>query len=421
MRIAAVVYRYASEYVAGYMSESTEEDGRWLTYDQLAEFRGIDRLSAIKLVRRHQWRKQKDNHGNLLVLVPADQQGGSSKSRHKYPDTSEYEPPENFTRTLLAFQNAIASLREQLERERQRADRAEAQAGQAEEQIASLRAELAAAEAKAHAENLEALERLGHEKGRADAAEDERAALQAQLATSAFTEVVETFDNAVSGWEYDRALETFESAFRALKRGDTRAQPVCLSAFWLAVNHPTGGDAMRRGIPSVLRDYGKALGQHIEHRQRAQHALERSAPVVHQVRRHDRLGRTIARASPLIPDTQPGGGGRSPMRDPVGVCPPPRPSLPRCIGTSIERGIGTGGIRRLGEGDAAGGDHQVVRRRVHLRRGQRLHRQRQRRVGQHQHGDRVCCCPERASGPTDDLHEFALAGAPARSSAIGSG
>ena len=47
-------------------------DGQWLTYTELAAIRRIDRHSAVKLVVRHRWRRQKDNHGVLRILVPTE-------------------------------------------------------------------------------------------------------------------------------------------------------------------------------------------------------------------------------------------------------------------------------------------------------------------------------------------------------------
>jgi hypothetical protein len=36
------------------------DDGRWMTFAELAAARGISKASAIKLVRRHGWRRQHD-------------------------------------------------------------------------------------------------------------------------------------------------------------------------------------------------------------------------------------------------------------------------------------------------------------------------------------------------------------------------
>jgi hypothetical protein len=48
------------------------EDGQWLTYSELADIRRIDRHSAVKLVMRRRWRRQKDNRGVLRILVPPE-------------------------------------------------------------------------------------------------------------------------------------------------------------------------------------------------------------------------------------------------------------------------------------------------------------------------------------------------------------
>ena len=49
------------------------EEGRWMTYAELADARGIDRQSARKLANRTHWRRQKDNHGVVRVYVPLAQ------------------------------------------------------------------------------------------------------------------------------------------------------------------------------------------------------------------------------------------------------------------------------------------------------------------------------------------------------------
>src|SRR4051795_9955883 len=47
-----------------------EPDARWLSYDDIADMRGIDRASAIRMVRRKQWPKQDANDGTTRVAVP---------------------------------------------------------------------------------------------------------------------------------------------------------------------------------------------------------------------------------------------------------------------------------------------------------------------------------------------------------------
>jgi hypothetical protein len=49
-----------------------QDDGRWLTYPELAAVRDIDKPSAIRLASRQKWRRQRDNRRVVRVLVPSD-------------------------------------------------------------------------------------------------------------------------------------------------------------------------------------------------------------------------------------------------------------------------------------------------------------------------------------------------------------
>jgi hypothetical protein len=50
------------------------ENGRWLTYSQLAAVRGINRESAVKLVQREGWPRSSGNDRacTFRTLVPED-------------------------------------------------------------------------------------------------------------------------------------------------------------------------------------------------------------------------------------------------------------------------------------------------------------------------------------------------------------
>ena len=47
------------------------DGARWMTFSELAKVRGISKLSAARLVRRHGWRRQQDNQGHVIALVPS--------------------------------------------------------------------------------------------------------------------------------------------------------------------------------------------------------------------------------------------------------------------------------------------------------------------------------------------------------------
>jgi hypothetical protein len=146
-------------------------DSRWMTYPELAEARRITTSSAIKLVVRRGWRRQKDNHGIMRALVPPD---WWEPVRGRNGDADAY-----VREAIGALEASIAALRERAEAaeqsarlERERADRAvQARDGELmrgnslRDRIDNLRVELA--------EALEALEVARHEAWEATQAMEE--------------------------------------------------------------------------------------------------------------------------------------------------------------------------------------------------------------------------------------------------------
>ena len=131
-------------------------EGRWMSYDELSQARGIGRESAVKLVQAKRWRKMQGNDGSVRVLIPPEWlQRARKRSPESSPEASPESSPE-LSHAIKAFEAGLAVFREQVEAERQRADRlqieltvAEGRAG-AERQRAE-RAEAAlAAEREAH-------------------------------------------------------------------------------------------------------------------------------------------------------------------------------------------------------------------------------------------------------------------------------
>ena len=85
--------------------DMAEDNGRWMTFAELAAARGISRASASRLVRRRKWRRQTENQGSVRILVP----------------TEDNEPADSLSDVVRTF-------REQLEQANSRADRAETRA-----------------------------------------------------------------------------------------------------------------------------------------------------------------------------------------------------------------------------------------------------------------------------------------------------
>ena len=61
--------------------EGISEDGRWLSYTELADLRGISKASATRMSFRHKWRRQAGNDGKK----PATIRRGSQVPLHQVP------------------------------------------------------------------------------------------------------------------------------------------------------------------------------------------------------------------------------------------------------------------------------------------------------------------------------------------------
>jgi hypothetical protein len=137
-------------------------DGRWMTFAELSQSRGISKTSAMRLVSRHGWRRQKNNKGQVRALVPVGWVAAD--------DTKEPNSTADMSRAIRAFDAAIATLREQLVRETGRTEAAE-------RARTALTVQLAQAEAGRTAERF----RAEAEKEARTQAEAEVEALRAQL------------------------------------------------------------------------------------------------------------------------------------------------------------------------------------------------------------------------------------------------
>lgn len=155
-------------------------DARWMTFAELATARGISKLSAAALVRRHGWRRQRDNRGRVIALVPRD---GPELRRiveadHR-PDNPSDDPPD-----IAALEDAVVALRERAEAAERRAEAAEADRRRAEERADTADADRRAAAAMmdsfaARTDQAEAA--IAGERQRTDALRDRLDRLQHDL------------------------------------------------------------------------------------------------------------------------------------------------------------------------------------------------------------------------------------------------
>jgi uncharacterized protein involved in type VI secretion and phage assembly len=79
-------------------------DNQWVSFVELATRRGISKEAAHRLVRRKGWRRQSDNRGRVLVLVPVEELAQAEVGR---PANQSDSPPDNRSDTEAMFQVAL--------------------------------------------------------------------------------------------------------------------------------------------------------------------------------------------------------------------------------------------------------------------------------------------------------------------------
>jgi hypothetical protein len=153
---------------------------RWVSFAELAEARGIDKASAIRLVRRRHWHRQRDNQGYVRALVPETWLSGQED---RSPDDPGDNPPDTtaFQTALTALRDAkdgeIATLREVVDGLRSTVARTEERASRAEAEASEARIRLDDANQRAEARIETERVRADAAQQRADRAETERQAV----------------------------------------------------------------------------------------------------------------------------------------------------------------------------------------------------------------------------------------------------
>jgi chromosome segregation ATPase len=147
-------------------NEPDDQAARWMTFAELATIRGISKLSAVALVRRHGWRRQRDNQGHMTALVPAA--WADTEPTNELTDQAVDKGDVSLTaRSLAALEDAIAALRAAKDSE----------IATLHSVIDGLRASIARAEDRAgRAETDRDAERVRADRAEADRSEDRRRA-----------------------------------------------------------------------------------------------------------------------------------------------------------------------------------------------------------------------------------------------------
>jgi hypothetical protein len=174
-----------------------DADGRWMTYTEIAEARGIDRQSARRLANRAGWRRQKDNHGVVRVYVPLGRDTPHRKERDTpagVPAVLSADAPAatsaDISHAIRGLEAAVTSLTARAESAEKRAEQAEIRAERMESR--AFRAEQAFTDERSRANRAES---------RADQAELAADKLESQLdvanaAAAAAQEMVEELRQA---------------------------------------------------------------------------------------------------------------------------------------------------------------------------------------------------------------------------------
>src|SRR5215469_872863 len=89
-------------------------DGRWLTYDQLAILRRIDKPSAVKLATRNRWTRRKGNAGQMQVCVPILWFERAEGRRDRYADKSADKTAigADMSADVRAFETVLSAIQE---------------------------------------------------------------------------------------------------------------------------------------------------------------------------------------------------------------------------------------------------------------------------------------------------------------------
>jgi len=162
------------------------DGARWMTFSELAKVRGISKLSAARLVRRHGWRRQQDNQGHVIALVPSIWVNPADNP----PASPRDDPPDDLSdkatrpadnppdaASLVAALAAVESAHIRAENAlRERAEAAEGRAEAAESRAEAERERADAAIAAERRRAVEAEEALAFERVRVESLQRDVAA-----------------------------------------------------------------------------------------------------------------------------------------------------------------------------------------------------------------------------------------------------
>jgi chromosome segregation ATPase len=89
--------------------EAHGDDARWMTFQELAAIRGTSKRAAVTLIRRHGWRRQRDNQNRVIALVPLTWATTENTAEaHEAPHSEAHSLPAG--QAYTAFETALAAI-----------------------------------------------------------------------------------------------------------------------------------------------------------------------------------------------------------------------------------------------------------------------------------------------------------------------
>jgi hypothetical protein len=139
-------------------------DVRWVSYDELASIRGIDKTSAFRMAHRRRWPKRKGNDGTVRLAVPVSDLQARARVEQDVRSDDRVDVRSEKSTTISALQGLIAAKDAQIEalhgwlaaekgraaRAEDRAERAEDRAHRAEQRLIDELARLAGGQPLPH-------------------------------------------------------------------------------------------------------------------------------------------------------------------------------------------------------------------------------------------------------------------------------
>ena len=128
------------------LGEDAGDEGRWVSYRELAAARGITLSSAIRLAMRRKWPRRPGNDNKARVAVPLAELTPDHGDNHSVAPPDDAVTEDVAAQLLDRIEAIEARLHEALARQVARADqleadRAEAQAGREEARVRAAAAE----------------------------------------------------------------------------------------------------------------------------------------------------------------------------------------------------------------------------------------------------------------------------------------